>query len=83
MLQSVSGEPNSSMKIPRHNSPMISVTQRGAAILLVQDPWMRFGVIIRDRLFSCVRFNRYQCYLSIKVVLAHCFKIITELLQYC
>jgi hypothetical protein len=71
------------MKIPKHNSPMISVTQRGTVILVEQEPWMRFGAIIRDRLFSCVQFNCNQCYISIYFLLVHCFNMITELLQDC
>ena len=83
MFQSVSGEPNASMTIPKHNSPMISITQRGGALLVEQEPRMKFGAIMRDRQSSCVRFNRNQCYSFIILLRGDCFHMITELLQDC
>lgn len=71
------------MAIPKHNSPMISITQRGGALLVEQVPRMKFGAIMRDRQSSCVRFNRNQCYSFIMLLRGDCFHMITELLQDC
>ena len=52
ILQSVSGDPKSSMTMPKHNTHIIDVTQRGAAIPTGQNLQVRFGMSIRNGPFD-------------------------------
>lgn len=40
------------MKTLKHNTPIISVTQRGTAIPVEQDFMVKFGISIRNRPFD-------------------------------